>query len=230
MTAFDASNSAIVLIPMAYLLGLRHGFDLDHLATIDAITRTVRDKKFLSGATGFLFSLGHGLVVVIVSLIIGTGIVQSQVPLWLDSLGKAISIFFLFAFGFLNLWNILRNPTEPAMPFGVKSFLTRKLSSHFSNPFTIMLIGALFALSFDTFSQIALFSLSASVLAGWAFSGVLGMFFTIGMMTSDGLNGLFVSKIIQRADTVSLVFSRSLGLAIALFSLIIGAISLMNLS
>lgn len=222
----EASNSWMILLGMSYLLGLRHGLDLDHLATIDAMARAVKDKPFLSKLTGFFFSLGHGLVVILISLIIGSGMVQSQTPLWLDSLGKSVSILFLFVFGLLNLWTIFKNPAEFAVPAGIKSFLARKLKRRISNPFSLMLIGALFAFSFDTFSQVALFSISASVLAGWAFSGILGLFFTVGMMTSDGLNGLLVSTVVQRADTASLALSRGLGAAIALFSLIIGIISL----
>lgn len=93
----------------------------------------------------------------------------------------------------------------------------------------VVLIGALFALSFDTFSQITLFSLSASLMEGWVFSGVLGLFFTIGMMVTDGCNGLFVSEIVLRADGASLLLSRSLGILIALFSLVTGAIGILNL-
>lgn len=82
-TVFNMNNGPILmndsgwfLISTALLLGMRHGFDLDHLATIDAITRTVRYKPSLSRMVGFLFSLGHGLVVIIVSLIIGGGLFQ----------------------------------------------------------------------------------------------------------------------------------------------------------
>ena len=92
-----------------------------------------------------------------------------------------------------------------------------------------MMIGALFALSFDTFSQIALFSITASLMSGWLFSAILGSFFTLGMMVSDGFNGLFVSALIQRADGTSLVLSRSLGVAISFFSLLTGAIGLIKI-
>ena len=70
------------MMTTAFLLGLRHGLDLDHLATIDAITRTVQGN--LSKMVGFLFSLGHGLVVTIVSLVIGSGLMQTHIPEWLD--------------------------------------------------------------------------------------------------------------------------------------------------
>jgi high-affinity nickel-transport protein len=219
-------TSWIVLISMALTLGMRHGFDLDHLATIDAITRTVRDNRLLSKFVGFLFSLGHGIVVILISLIIGTGLMQAHIPKWLDGFGQWVSIVFLILFGALNLYNLFQNQTLPA---GLKSFLVKKLSGKKFSPLLILSIGALFAFSFDTFSQIALFSISASLLSGWFFSGVLGLFFMLGMMLSDGINGLVVSTLIQRADRFSVVLSRGLGLIISLFSLGLGLIALFEI-
>jgi len=218
-----------LLILMALTLGIRHGFDLDHLATIDAITRTMREDRYISKLVGVLFSLGHGLIVTLVSLIIGSGLVQSHVPEWFESLGSWISIAFLFLFGALNLLNVFSSSSTPMVPTGIKSFLFKKMAAKKYNPLMIISIGALFAFSFDTISQVALFSLSASLLAGWLFSGVLGISFTLGMMISDGLNGLVVAYLIQRADRVSLLLSRSVGFAISMFSLIIGSIGLYNL-
>ena len=67
-------DSGGFLFAMAFLLGIRHGFDLDHLATIDSVTRIVGENRYLSKIVGFLFSLGHGLVVILISLIIGSGL------------------------------------------------------------------------------------------------------------------------------------------------------------
>lgn len=208
---------------MAFLLGLRHGLDLDHLATIDAIARTVRYRPYLSRMVGFLFSLGHGLVVTFISLLIGSGLMKSEIPEWLGGFGSAISLLFLLLFGLLNLWSVWHQSAP------VKSSLVQKLMGKNDNPFLVILIGALFACSFDTFSQIALFSLSAALMGGWLFSGLLGLFFTLGMMVTDGCNGLFVSVLIQRTDGASLVLSRGLGLAISLFSLITAIIVLMGM-
>ena len=225
----DVNQSSLLLSLMALSLGARHGFDLDHLATIDAITQTVREHRFLSKIVGFLFSLGHGIIVTLISIIIGSGLIQSRVPEWLEVFGTWVSMIFLFLFGFLNLWTIFQNPTHGALPSGIKSYLAKKIFNRSFNPCLIMFIGALFAFSFDTFSQVALFSLSASVLAGWLFSGVLGLIFMVGMMLSDGLNGFFVSTLIQRADRLSLFLSRSLGLAISLFSIVLGVITLVKM-
>jgi nickel/cobalt transporter (NiCoT) family protein len=222
-------SSGMVLIFMVLTLGFRHGFDLDHLSTIDSITRTVRDNRYLSKMIGILFSLGHGLVVTIVSLIIGSGMMQSRLPSWLDNFGSWISIFFLFTFGFITLWNVLQKSTRTVPTTSLKGLFLRKIITQKCNPLFIMLIGALFAFSFDTFSQVALFSISASLLAGWLFSGVLGIVFMLGMMISDGVNGLFVSTLIQRADKTSFIISRMVGLMISFFSLTIGTLNLIKL-
>ncbi|STY29909.1 high-affinity nickel-transport protein [Legionella wadsworthii] len=223
------TGSGFLLIAMAFALGLRHGFDLDHLATIDSVARIVRTRRTLAKIVGFLFSLGHGLVVILVSLIIGNGMKPIEVPQWLEGLGNSISITFLVLFGLLNLWSVIQGPSSSTLPKGLKNYFATKLIHPSINPFFIILIGALFALSFDTVSQVVLFSLSARAMAGWVFSGILGTFFMLGMMVSDGFNGLFVSSLIQRADLISLALSRLAGLTIAGFSLLIGLFNILKI-
>lgn len=214
MQGLDTSWPLMVLT--ALTLGIRHGLDLDHLATINAITSTVRHNQVLSKCVGILFSLGHGLVVITLSYIIGSGLVQANVPCWLDGFGKWVAIFFLVLFGILNSIQLF---TKEAFTIssGLRTFLARKKVSSLC----IVCIGALFALSFDTISQLSLFLLSASLQGDWPFSVLLGVFFTLGMMLSDGLNSLFISTILQRTDSHgTLILTRTLSAAISLFSLV----------
>lgn len=222
------NNSIWILLITVLLLGVRHGFDLDHLATIDSITRTVSAKPYLAKATGFLFSLGHGLVVIFVSFLIGSGIMQSHVPTILSGLGNWVSIIFLLVFGAWNLCTIQKNSAKFTVVGGIQTILVHKYFFKKYNPLLIMLIGGLFALSFDTFSQIALFSLSANLLSGYIFSVFLGIIFMLGMMVADGLNGILVSALIQKVDSKSILISRFLNLMIALFSLVTGIITLIK--
>lgn len=212
------------MIGMALLLGIRHGLDLDHLATIDAMTRLAKTK-----IVGLLFSLGHGLVVIVLSFILGAGLIQAHVPSWLDQIGSWISIFFLVLFGLINLKNVLHHPTSEESYLGFKAFLAKKLIKKKLSPHTIIGIGALFALSFDTVSQVALFSLSASLVSGYFFSILLGFSFMIGMMLSDGINGMLIATLLKKANKGSLLVSRCLGLAISVFSLSLGCYSLFSL-
>ncbi|HHT0594912.1 TPA: DNA repair protein [Legionella anisa] len=218
-----------ISIMMAYFLGVRHGFDLDHLATIDSMTRIVGPTRNLSKVVGFLFSLGHGMVVILISLIVGNGFTPSYIPEWLNGVGDGISITFLFIFGSLTLWNVFQSPSKSPLPTSLKNYLSRKLIKKNLNPIYVVSIGILFAFSFDTVSQVVLFSLSAKAMAGFLFSGLLGMVFMLGMMTSDGLNGLFISTLLQRADRMSLLFSRMLGLIIAFFTFIIGIMNCLTI-
>ena len=220
-------HSLFLLILMVFALGIRHGFDLDHLATIDSITRQVKGNNRLSKFVGFLFSLGHGLVVLLMSLIISSGYIKIQSPLWLEAVGNWISILFLFAFGLLTLWNTV--PHSHALPTSLRPYLFKKILNETYNPFIIILIGALFAFSFDTFTQVALFSISVSLMAGWTFSMLLSLIFMLGMMTADGLNGLVVSSLIHYADKRSALISQTIGLIIAGFSLVLATLGVLKL-
>jgi high-affinity nickel-transport protein len=218
-------GSEYALLVMALTLGIKHGFDLDHLSIIDAITRTVRCQR-TARMSGILFSFGHGIIVMIVSLLAGSGLLLAQVPAWLEQTGSLISLFFLFLFGLLTLFSVFTT-TAPAARG--KSALFKKIIGPDTSPVTIMLIGALFAFSFDTFSQVALFSLSAALISGWAFSGMLGFTFMTGMMLADGLNSIVLATVLVRTDKTTFFISRLSGLLISVFSLTIGSLNLIKL-
>jgi len=151
-------------------------------------------------------------------------------PSWLEPVGSWISIAFLLALGALNLLAVLRTPADRvARAAGLKGRWMGKLTET-SHPVLIASIGAAFALSFDTMTQAALFSLSASPLvrsgAGWIFAAFLGFVFTSGMIVADGANGLWVSRLLARADLRARVASRVLGLSIAFLSLAIAALGI----
>jgi high-affinity nickel-transport protein len=90
-------------------------------------------------------------------------------------------------------------------------------------------IGAAFALSFDTVSQTALFSLTGAHFAGWPFSVGLGGVFTLGMMATDATNGLWVARMLQRADRRARMVSRAMCLAIALLGIAIAVLGIARL-
>lgn len=214
-----------LLLGTTSLLGMRHGLDLDHLATIDAMTRSLQAPY--AKRAGFLFSLGHGFVVIAIALLVGA--LQIKMPLWLESLGTWISIFFLFLFGVLNLWSVFFPTWRKSVLKGLRSLLVKKVALGALHPLGILAIGALFAVSFDTLCLVAMFSLSGSAATlGLAFSAILGVAFMLGMMITDGLNGWLVGSLVAKADCFSLYISRGLGLAITFFSLILCGLSLYN--
>ena len=59
----------IPLLILTFVLGMKHGFDANHLATIDGLTRyNARSNPYLARFCGTLFSLGHGAVVMAIAL------------------------------------------------------------------------------------------------------------------------------------------------------------------
>ncbi|HYO26814.1 MAG TPA: nickel transporter [Azonexus sp.] len=220
----------ISLLILTFVLGMKHGFDADHLATIDGLTRyNARLRPGLARYCGTLFSLGHGAVVLAIALGVAGVASQWEVPEWFGILGAVISITFLIALGSLNLVAVLRaGPDEVVQPVGLKGRLLGNLR-HASHPALIALVGALFALSFDTLSQAAFFALTATQFGGWQHALALALLFMLGMLLTDGINGLWIARLIARADQVALVASRVMGLVVSGVSLLVAGFGVAKL-
>ena len=52
---------------LAYVFGLRHAFDADHIAAIDNVVRKLMQEGQKPLTVGFYFSLGHSSIVIIAS-------------------------------------------------------------------------------------------------------------------------------------------------------------------
>ncbi|QSA97321.1 nickel transporter [Methylococcus sp. EFPC2] len=223
MDSLPQDWSALSLLIFA--LGLKHGFDADHLATIDGLTRyNARNRPRLARYCGTLFSLGHGLVVLAIAAAVNLLAGRWAVPEWLEAFGTCTSVFFLTLLGVLNLRAVLRaDPDQPVALVGVKG---RFLGSwqRAGRPGLILLVGALFALSFDTLSQAALFGLTARHYGGWQPALGLALVFTAGMLAADGLNGYCIAQMIGRADRLARIASRLMSLTLAGLSLAIAAL------
>jgi high-affinity nickel-transport protein len=215
---------------MVFLLGLRHGMDPDHLATIDGLARYNAQKRpRLARWSGCFFSLGHGAVVTLAAGFVAAALHDGAAPEWLERLGAWISAAFLLALGSVNLVAVFRTPADRVVRLtGFKGRWLGQLAET-SHPAVIAMIGAVFALSFDTLGQAALFSLTGAHLAGWPFSVALGLLFTLGMMTTDGVNGVWVAIMVQRADRRARVASRVMGLAIGLLAIAIAGLGVLRL-
>lgn len=205
---------------LVFLLGLRHGLDADHLATIDGLTRyNLAARPRLARWTGTLFSLGHGLVVVAVSVLMGGLVGSLRIPGWFAELGVLTSIVFLALIGVLNLVQVLRTKRDAMVrPVALKGRLFAALTRT-RRPLVIVLVGAFFALAFDTLSQAAAWSLAATAGGGWGAGIGLGLAFLAGMLCSDGLNSYWVAGLLARADARARRASRLMGLAVAGLSL-----------
>jgi len=220
-------SDAPMLCLVVLLLGLRHGFDADHLAAIDAMTRLqCRAGRPLARWCGALFSLGHGLVVILLGQAVVWFSRQWQAPAWLDASGSWISITVLLTLGIVNLRSVLATPRDEMVTLvGLRSsWLLRWLPTR--NAWAAAALGALFALSFDTLSQAAMFSAAGGAVGGSGLALLLGLCFTLGMLITDALNGWWLARLLARADALAARASRLMGLAVAGVSLLVAALSL----
>lgn len=217
----------LALLALVFVLGAKHGLDADHLATIDGLTRyNQRRAPRRARWCGSLFSLGHGAVVILIALAVGYASARWQVPDWMESVGTWISIAFLTLLGILNLHAVLTAPAgDMVAAKGLKSGMLSRLQSA-SHPLAIAAVGALFALSFDTLSQAALFAVTATQHGGIGHALTLGLAFTGGMLLADGINGLWIAHLLARADHRARIVSRIMGLTIAAISLLVAGLGL----
>jgi high-affinity nickel-transport protein len=237
MSAETLPHDLVGLAIVVFLLGVKHGFDADHLATIDGLTRAAGVARPRAARTcGALFSLGHGAVVVVVALTIAHATAAWQVPAWLADVGAGVSIAFLAALGLMNIASVLRTPADAVvMPTGLRSVWLRRITggaggAWSGHPLWALPIGALFAVSFDTISQAALFATAASRTASW--QGALGcaLLFTLGMLFTDGLNGLWIAKLLRRDNPIAPRASRIMGLGVGGASLLIATAGALRLA
>ena len=210
------------LLPLAaltFMLGLRHGMDPDHLIVVDNITRFnagVRPER--ARWCGLFFSLGHGAAVTAVAGLLALAAGHHVIPAWVQGIGQWISIGFLLTLGLLNLHALCVDRRGAVVPRGLRSGVFLRLT-HVSHPLAISMIGAAFAISMDTLSQAAVFSLAVSGRFAWVAALFLGMVFTLGMLVVDAANGWWINRMIGRLDDGDRTWVRRLTWAIALFSL-----------
>lgn len=224
----ETVNSIYPLVTLALILGMKHGMDADHLATIDGLTRfnAAAGRRRLARLCGFFFSLGHGCVVCVVAVATGFLFQQGAVPEWMNDVGAWVSAFFLITLGMLNLYAVFTTPAhEMVQMVGFKGRWLGKLK-HAGHPAMIALVGALFAFSFDTLSQAALFSATSAQYGGVLPALLLAGCFMFGMMLTDAANGLWISHLLQRADATARAASRIMGVTVALLSLFVAAMGL----
>jgi len=189
------------------VLGLKHGLDPDHLAAIDGFTRTTRSRW-----CGLFFSLGHGLVVTLVGVVVAVLAAAWEAPPWLESSGAWISIGVLALLGCANLIAVLRTPAgQPVALAGIRAHWLPARLAQASHPAIIAAVGAAFAISFDSISTALVFS----AVQGTVFAALLGTVFTAGMATTDQLNGWWIARLVRRADRRAAIASRYLSVAIA---------------
>jgi high-affinity nickel-transport protein len=203
----------------AYLLGVRHAFDADHIAAIDNTTRKLIHEGQRPASVGFWFACGHSSVVFVLASIVAFGSRVASERVLDDAtvrgvartVGTLVSGGFLYAIAALNaaalleIWRAFRRIRagcdETALPDGLEprgivSRLLRPVMKLVARPWQMFLVGLLFGLGFDTASEIALLvSTSSSAAAGLPWQAVLCLpvLFAAGMSLFDTLDGFFMT-------------------------------------
>src|SRR5689334_19631655 len=201
----------------AYLFGLRHAFDADHIAAIDNTTRKLLDDGRRPVGVGFFFSLGHSSVVLALAagLALAARTVNAHLPAvqsYGGSVGAGVSGMFLWLIGIVNLIvlvDIVRISRE--MRGGhydrerlENRLLERGMMSRFFGRFFRLIdaswkmypLGVLFGLGFDTATEIGLLALAAGVATETVpLAGILSLplLFAAGMSMMDTLDGAFMT-------------------------------------
>jgi nickel/cobalt transporter (NiCoT) family protein len=201
----------------AYLFGLRHAFDADHIAAIDDTVRLMVQTGRRPLGVGFFFSLGHSTVVLLLSVavVLAAEVVRTDLP-GLRTLGAvlgtAVSGAFLCLAGVLNLLVLLGllQAWRGARPgqhshahvdqlLAQRGLMKRLLGGRLrfiTRSWQMYPLGLLFGLGFDTASEIGLLAMTAGAAAGdlpLPAALALPVLFTAGMSVMDTTDGVLMT-------------------------------------
>lgn len=228
----------------AYLFGVRHAWDADHIAVIDNTIRKLLTLGRPADGVGLFFSLGHSSVVLLMGVaaaLIGQALLGAQDGLgtfggWV---GPFVAGAYLMTVAVVNLYSAWRIGTgrhdaHEHLHGGLLARLIGPLTRLVSRQGQVFPLGFLMGLGFDTASEVALLALAGSAAQqglGWTAILSLPLLFAAGMSALDTLDGLAMAHAYRWA-LVNPQAKRSYNLLITalsgLIALIIGAVTLLQ--
>jgi high-affinity nickel-transport protein len=203
---------------LAYMFGLRHAFDADHIAAIDNAVRKLMQDGKAPYSVGFFFSLGHSTIVVAASAAIAAAATAMQNRL--DEfhniggvIGTSVSALFLLIIGLANLfilkgiWSAFKRARRGEKIIdedldvllsgrGLIARIFRPVFRVVSHSWHMYPIGFLFGLGFDTATEIGLLGISATQAAqGMSFWNIMlfPALFTAGMSLMDTTDSVLMT-------------------------------------
>ena len=241
---------------LAYSLGLRHAIDADHIAAIDNVTRKLMQEGKRPVAVGFFFALGHSTVVVVASLAVAltANALSAELVSYREIgaiVGTSASALFLFIIAIANLM-VLRGVyrafrvtergeaiTEEEVDAllhqrGWLARLFRPLFRFVAQSWHLYPIGLLFALGFETASEVSLFGLSAqasNAVSSWSILAFPALF-AAGMTlidTTDGVLMLGAYGWAYRNPLRKLFYNLTITSVSVLVALVVGGIETLGL-
>ena len=198
---------------LAYVFGLRHAVDADHIAAIDNVVRKLMQDGKRPFSVGFFFSLGHSTVVILVAAVIAAtaAAMQGSIDAFREFGGvvaTGVSAFFLLLIGLANLvilrgvWLAFQRVRRGGRLVdadldmllagrGLMARIFRPLFGTVRRSWHMYPLGFLMGLGFDTATEVGVLSISAAQGAqGMSLSTTLVFpaLFTAGMALVDTLD------------------------------------------
>jgi high-affinity nickel-transport protein len=212
-------SSLVGLGAVAYLFGLRHAFDADHIAAVDDTVRFLLQENRRPLGVGFFFSLGHSTVVAGLAVVIlfAAAAVKRDLPAMQNVgglIGAGVSGAFLWFIGILNLMVLLdilkvwrgtrsghHTHEHVEELLARRGFLNRlfgnRLQGVIRRSWHMYPVGLLFGLGFDTASEVGLLAMTAGASSSdlpWPAVLSLPVLFAAGMSVMDTTDGILMCK------------------------------------
>jgi high-affinity nickel-transport protein len=185
-----------ISIPTMIILGMRHGFDVDHITAIDNLVRLHNAVK-KSRWVGAGFSLGHMISVlaemIFIIYVIGSITNIGNLAFW----GGVIGTVALGTIGAINIYAMKKWGRSGSAILATKILNRTGMLGTFGSA---LVTGLVFGLGFDTATQISALTLSAvaSATAGIQVSLILAGFFALGMIPVDTLDSVILRSAFSR--------------------------------
>ncbi len=202
---------------VAYLLGLRHSVDADHISAIDNVTRKLMQENKKPVAVGFFFSLGHSTIVIglTVAIAVAAVFIKNVIPSLQSAgglIGTSVSALFLILIAAINMivlvdifktfrevkrGGIYNDQTldETLNQRGLMGRFFRPLLRIVGNSWNMYPIGVLFGLGFDTATEVGLLAIvgtqAGKGLPIWSIL-IFPFLFTAGMCLLDTTDGVLM--------------------------------------
>lgn len=217
--AFADRPTLLGTAALAYMFGLRHAFDADHIAAIDNVVRKLMQEGKAPWSVGLFFSLGHSTIVILATLVLAAtaAAFQDEVEEFHvigGLIGTTVSAAFLLAIGLANLfvlrgiWTAFRRARRGERIVdedldmllagrGLIARVFRPLFRVVSRSWHMYPVGFLFGLGFDTATEIAVLGIAASQAAqGMSIWNILVFpaLFTAGMSLMDTADSVLMTR------------------------------------
>lgn len=233
----------IFVLMSSLILGFRHGVDLDHIAAItDLVGIETRAKQGMFLA--FMYTLGHGLVILILGFI-AVGL-SKQIPDWLDSIMERFVAITLIVLGLVMFITIIRqwNGFEMKSRWTLildgfrqlKRFISTKILKKDTVTITSMnktmgrsgafVVGIIHGFGAETPTQIMLLSMAGGM-TSMIFGSSVVISFVIGLMISTSLIAALTVIGFMKAR-LRLSIYRLMGFLAAAYSFSLGVIILLK--